>query len=65
MLFAGLFISLFDTALFIYGKKQASPTHLFAGVALCASPFVLHSAIALWLAGAAVIGGLWASSKLA
>jgi len=62
-LVSGLLISVIGMGLFIYGKKQAAPAPLLAGVALCVFPYFVASVLWMWLITGACLGGLYALSR--
>ncbi len=58
-IFAGLVLGLIGMGLLMYGKKQASPRAIVAGLALCVLPYFVASVVVLGLCGAGVLGGLY------
>jgi len=63
VLFSSLLIGAIGFGVFLYGKREARPKFLFAGLGLCIFPYFIHSALVMWLITAAVGGGLYASSR--
>lgn len=58
-LISGLVVGSIGTAMFIYGKKQQKFAPLGGGLALCALPMFITSALLLWGITAVCIGGVW------
>lgn len=58
-LISSLIVGSIGTAMFVYGKKQQKFAALGGGIALCALPMFITSALLLWGLTAATIGGVW------
>lgn len=57
-LMAGVLVGCVGAGLFIFGKKQARPIPMVAGIALSVLPMVVPSILALCALTAACLGGM-------
>jgi hypothetical protein len=62
-LFASLLVSSAGFTCFMYGKKQERLPQVIAGLALMVFPVFVTSPVWMLTVGAAVLGGLWASTR--
>lgn len=54
-LLIGMIAGVFGVAYFVYGKRQAKFTPMFAGVALCVYPYFFDSLLWLCVVGIALL----------
>jgi len=64
-LFSGMMIGLIGIGLLMHGRKSTHVPSIVAGVTMCAFPYFMESAGAMWLVAAACLGGLYAANRLA
>ncbi|MGK0480960.1 MAG: hypothetical protein ACJAQ3_000930 [Planctomycetota bacterium] len=64
-LFAGMVVSGIGFAVFMYGKNESQFLQLMVGLAMMACPMFIPGAVANYLVGAALLGGLWAGARFA
>ncbi|MCB9914636.1 MAG: hypothetical protein H6828_05735 [Planctomycetes bacterium] len=62
-LLAGLVVSSVGMGLFLYGKRQARPPQLVAGLSLLVFPGFLHGAGWVFALGGLVLGALWGALR--
>ena len=58
-LVVGFVVSTIGFSLFLFGKKQARPPQLVAGLAMMALPFVVTDALWMAVTTAALVGATW------
>lgn len=62
-LLAGFVVSTIGFSLFLYGKKQARPPQLVAGLLMMLVPFAVPGAVWIYVSGAALGAGTWAAVR--
>lgn len=58
-LLSGVLIGLVGMTLFIRGKKEAQPSLLVGGLAMCIYPYFVTNIALIWTIFAACIGAMW------
>lgn len=56
---AGMLVSTIGGGFFLYGKRQAQPAQLIAGIALMIIPGFVEGAVMLLALGAGILVALW------